>query len=338
MRRPTIIDVAKHAGVSWKTVSRVVNREPGVREETAARVEAAIAALSYRRNSAARSLGAERTFLIGIVTIAFSAQYSVALCRGAAEICRDRGYHLVVECLPPCDGDLIERFDHMLRSVDFQGVIVPPPLCNEPGVIRLLARYGVEAVLIDPSDHDTDFPFVDVDDAAGIRQLVTHAVEQGHRTFAMVDGPEKHCAAERRRDAFHEAVRRHGGRVVDHEPGSFTFDSGFAAGQRLFAKATEATFVFAANDDMAAGVIAAAGQAGLRVPDHVSIAGFDDSDVALLVWPPLTTLRQPIAAIAAAAVDMLTCPASERTIVRQPFDVTLVARGSTAQARMMDRR
>lgn len=332
MRRSTIIDVARHAGVSWKTVARVVNREPGVRADTIARVEASVAALAYRPNTAARALAAERTFLIGVLSAALSAHYSVAFSRGAAEICRQRGYHLVLEHIDLDDPDVAGQMERLLRTADLHGVIVPPPLCNDAALLDTLRRWRMAAVLIDPVNRDTGLPFVRIDDEAGIEQLVAHAVALGHRAFAIVEGPAEHRAATARRDAFDVAVTRHNGAIVRREPGAFTFTSGFAAGQRLFADGPRASFVFAANDDMAAGVIAAASQAGIRVPDQLSVAGFDDSDVAQLVWPPLTTLHQPIAEIAATAVDMLTRGPKEPALACAHFDVSLVIRGSTAPA------
>lgn len=332
MRRPTIIDVARHAGVSWKTVARVVNREPGVRADTVARVEASIAALAYRPNTAARALAAERTFLIGVLSAALSAHYSVAFSRGAAAICRQRGYHLVLEHIDLDDVDLASQVDRMLRTADLHGVIVPPPLCNNAALLETLTRWKVPAVLIDPVDRACGLPFVQVDDEAGIAALVAYAVALGHRTFAIVEGPPDHRAATARRTAFAAAVSRHGGVISQSEPGEFTFASGFAAGQRLFAHGPKASFVFATNDDMAAGVIAAAGQASIRVPDQLSVAGFDDSDVAQLVWPPLTTLRQPIEEIAATAVDMLTRDAKAAPLTWSGFGVELMIRGSTAGA------
>jgi LacI family transcriptional regulator len=175
-------------------------------------------------------------------------------------------------------------------------------------------------------------PFVQIDDEEGIEQLVAHAITLGHRRFAIVDGPLDHRAATARHAAFHAAVTRHGGSIIRSEQGGFTFASGFAAGQRLFADGARASFVFAANDDMAAGIVAAAGQAGIRVPEHLSVAGFDDSDVAQLTWPPLTTLRQPIGQIAATAVDMLTRSADASPLTRSSFRVELVIRGSTGDA------
>jgi LacI family transcriptional regulator len=332
MRRSTIVDVARHAGVSWKTVARVVNRESGVRAETVARVEASIAALAYRPNSAARSLAAERTFLIGILSAALSAHYNVALGRGAAEICRQRGYHLILEHIDLADQDFAGQLDRLLRTADLHGVIIPPPLCNDAAVREVLSRWNIPAVLIDPIDRQCGFPFVQIDDEVGVDQLVSHAIELGHRDFAIVTGPPDHRAATARRDAFHAAAKRHGAVVSQSEQGNFTFPSGFAAGQRLFGDGTSATFVFAANDDMAAGVIAAASQAGVRVPDQISVAGFDDSDLAQLIWPPLTTLRQPIDQIAAAAVDMLTRRSDEPSLTWAHFEVELMVRASTGTA------
>ncbi|SDF79604.1 transcriptional regulator, LacI family [Sphingomonas carotinifaciens] len=287
MRRPTIIDVVRHAGVSWKTVARVVNRESGVRSDTIVRVDAWIAALAYRPNTAARALAADRTYLIGVLSAALSAHYSVAFSYGAAELCLQRGHHLVLGRIDMDDPDVVGQMDRMLRTADLHGVIVPPPLCNNSALLDTLARWEMPAVLIDPIDQKCGLPLVQIDDEVGVEELVAYAVRLGHRTFAIVEGPPDHRASTTRSAAFHTAVARHGCSISRREHGAFTFYSGFAAGQRLLADGANASFVFATNDDMAAGVIAAAGQARVRVPEDLSVAGFDDSDVAQLTWPPL---------------------------------------------------
>ena len=142
-----------------------------------------------------------------------------------------------------------------------------------------------------------------------------------------------HRSAIRRRDAYLSALAAHGVGDVVCLPGDFTFASGFAAGKIIFAsQRDEPTFVFAANNDMAAGVMAAAGRAGRRIPNDVSVAGFDDSDVARQVWPPTTAVHQPIEAIGAAAVDILTRPTVSAGEAASAFPVSLTVRGSTGLA------
>ena len=333
MKNPTIIDVAKQAGVSWKTVSRVVNGEPNVRPATAERVRAAIADLAYRPNTAARSLAGERTFLIAALTASLSAHYSVALHRGASGLCRERGFHLALEELDSSDPAMLAQFERAVATASFDGAIVPPPLCNDPAVLAILERYGVRYVLLDPIHEASTVPTIVADDAVGVDAMVDYAAAQGHRRFAFVDGPAAHRASDVRRNAYHAAIMRHVGQCeILSAPGAFTFASGMKAGERLFDRHDRPTFVFAANDDMAVGVVAAAHRAGLATPGDVSVAGFDDSEAAQLVWPSLTTVRQPISDIAKAAVEILISRSSPPSAVKTRFGVDFIIRGSTGAA------
>lgn len=330
MKNSTIIDVAKQAGVSWKTVSRVVNGEPNVRPATADRVRAAIADLAYRPNTAARSLAGERTFLIAALTASLSAHYSVALHRGASGICRERGFHLALEELDSSDPAKLAQFERAVATGSFDGAIVPPPLCNDPAVLAILDRYGVRYVLLDPIDEVSAAPMIVADDAVGVDAMVQYAAELGHRRFAFVQGPAAHRASVVRRIAYYAAIAHHVGKCeVTCVPGAFTFASGMEAGERLFECRERPTFVFAANDDMAVGVVAAAHRAGLATPGDVSVAGFDDSEAAQLVWPSLTTVRQPISEIAKAAVEALIGKPSLPTVMKTLFNVDFIIRGST---------
>jgi LacI family transcriptional regulator len=329
MRKATIVDVAERAGVSWKTVARVVNNEPGIKAANVARVREAVAALGYRPNRAAKSLKSQKSYLIGLLTVAAGAHYLLPFSRGAAAICRERGYHLLLEHLELTDLDLPGLVDSILHSGAFHAMILPPPFCNDPEVVACVLRHGVRALLIDPIVHDPSVPHICVDDEPGVKALVAHAIESGHTRFALIEGDMRHRAALKRRDAYLTALAERGHENVLRIPGDFTFASGFSAGKLLFEQGVEPTFVFAANDDMAAGVMAAAVRAGRRIPDDVSVAGFDDSDVAQQVWPFLTTIHQPIASIGAAAVDILTRPVEEADRVANMFSVSLVVRGST---------
>lgn len=333
MRKATIIDVAEQAGVSWKTVARVVNDEPGVKAANIVRVREAISQLGYRPNKAARSLKSERSFLIGLLSVTMGAHYLLPFSRGAAPLCRSRGYHLLLEHLRWPDPDLLAMVDSILQNAAFHALILPPPLCNDAGVIDRIHRQGIRVLLLDPIARDGAHPFIDVDDEPGVVALVDHAVSLGHHRFAYVAGADGHRASIRRRSAYLAALTAHGRDDIVCLAGDFTFASGFAAGEALFGSDGAApTFVFAANDDMAAGVLAAAVRAGRRVPDDVSIAGFDDSDVTRQVWPPLTTIHQPIEAIGAAAIDILTRPPAEADRVLRRFPVSLTVRGSTGPA------
>lgn len=330
-KRATIIDVAERAGVSWKTVSRVVNREPNVREATAKRVQDAIDALDFQPNAAARSLAGTRSFLIGAITANPSPHYMIALHRGASEACRAHGYHLALEEVHLNDPDLATDFERNLLSARFDGVFISPPATDNPAILNLLDKHGVHYVRIDPATEPNRSDHIVADDESGVAALVQHLWSLGHRRFGLVNGPKGHRAAPVRQAAFLAEISRLGGHpdAVIQAEGTFLFGSGMDAGKLLLNRADRPTAIFAANDEMAAGVLAAAGDIGLRIPADVAVAGFDDSDLASLVWPPLTTIRQPIVEFSRIAVEMLINPRLEGPAQTIRLPVELVVRKST---------
>jgi LacI family transcriptional regulator len=332
-KRATIIDVAEVAGVSWKTVSRVINREPNVRTATAERVEAAIAKLGFQPNAAARSLAGTRSFLIGAITANPSPHYMIALHRGAAEACRSRGYHLALEEVHLDSPDLARDFERNLLSARFDGVFLSPPATDNVIILDLLDKHGIRYIRLDPATALDRSDRIIADDETGVAALARHFWSLGHRKFGLVNGPEEHRAAPVRREAFLAEIERLGGKAGDvaQAAGNFYFESGIEGGKALLALQDRPTAIFAANDEMAAGVVAAAGEIGIRVPDQLAVAGFDDSDVAGFVWPPLTTVRQPIVEYARIAVEMLIAPRpeGEPRVINLP--VELVVRKSSTR-------
>ncbi len=329
--RATIVDVAAVAGVSWKTVSRVVNGEENVRPATAARIRDAIAQLGYQPNAAARSLAGTRSFLIGAITANPSPHYMIALHRGASEACRSRGYHLALEEVRLGDPALAADFERNLMSARFDGVFISPPATDSRIILDLLDKHGIRYIRLDPATEVDRSDRIVADDESGVAALVRHFWDLGHRKFGLVNGPEAHRAAPVRRNAYLAEIARLGGDpdAVAQVTGTFLFESGIAGGATLLSRPDRPTAIFAANDEMAGGVVAAAGELGLRVPQDVAVAGFDDSDVAGYVWPPLTTIRQPILDYSRLAVEMLIAPRPEGAprVIRLP--VELVIRKST---------
>lgn len=333
-RRATIIDVAKRAGVSWKTVSRVVNREPNVRATTAKRVREAIEALGFQPNSAARSLAGTRSFLIGAISANPSPHYMIALHRGASEACRSRGYHLALEEVHLDDPDLAADFERNLMSARFDGVFISPPATDNQVILDLLDKHEVRYIRLDPATELDRSDRIIADDESGVAALVQHFWDLGHRRFGLVNGPEAHRAAPVRRAAFLAEIARLGGNpdAAAQADGTFLFESGIDAGKILLDRADRPTAIFAANDEMAAGVVAAAGELGLRVPADVAVAGFDDSDVAGFVWPPLTTIRQPICEFSRLAVEMLINPRPDGPPQVISLPVELIVRRSSQRS------
>lgn len=330
-RTATIIDVAERAGVSWKTVSRVMNGEANVKAETAARVTAAMAALDFHPNNAARALKSTRSYLLGAVSDNLSAHYYTALSRGGARACAAHGYHLALEEIDLADPGLLDEFERRLRRARFDGMFLPPPVGDHGPLLDLLDARGVPYVRLAPATDVARSDSVFADDASGVAALARHLWDLGHRRFGVVRGPAGHGASRARLDSFLAEIARLGGdpAAVALGQGDFSPDSGRLAGLELLRRADRPTAVFACNDEMAAGVIAAAGELGLRIPGDVAVAGFDDSTVADLVWPRLTTVRQPIEDLAAIAVEMLIERDAAGRPRRRICPVELVVRAST---------
>lgn len=304
---PTITDVAEKAGVSMKTVSRVMNQEAGVHSETREKVLKVVADLKYRPKLSARSLAGARSFLIGLLYYDPSAAFVGGVQQGATLRCREAGYHLVVESLHNDAPDLAQQVDRMVSALRPDGMILTPPLCDNRQVLKALRESGTQCVLVSPARNSKGLPSVRMDDKRAAEEITNLLISLGHERIAFIMGATDQAASTLRYHGFLRAMETHGV-AVDSElvvQGEFTFDSGVEAAHRLFSRRNRPSAIFASNDDMALGVLAAAQRLGLAVPGDLSIAGFDDSPAAGLVWPPLTTVRQPTYEMARVAVEML---------------------------------
>ncbi len=310
----TITDVAARADVSIKTVSRVMNNEPGVRADTRDAVLKVMAELNYRPKLSARSLAGARSFLIGLLYYDPSAAFVGGLQQGATLRCREAGYHLVVESLHDDAPDLAAQVDRMVSALRPDGMILTPPLCDNAHVLRALRASGTPGVLLSPRKDLGDMASVRMDDVHAAEEITSHLIGLGHTRIGFVKGPTSQAASALRHQGYLRALKKHG-LAADKAlvaAGAFTFDSGVDAARALLALPDRPTAVFASNDDMALGVLACAARAGLTIPRDLSIAGFDDSPASSLVWPPLTTVRQPMHEMARLAVEMLIAAQKEK--------------------------
>ena len=329
----TIIDVAKRAGVSIKTVSRVVNKEPTVHADTRARVLEAVEALNYRPQLSARSLAGARSFLIGLLYYDPSAAFVAGVQRGATLRCREAGRHLVVESVQESGDHVQAQLESMLAALRPDGMILTPPLSDDPAILETLRASRTPCVLISPGEGH-QMASVRMDDALAAEELTNLLISLGHTDIAFIEGDQS--ASDRRRAGYERALKAH--RIALDPalvvPGTFEFESGVEAARKLFAMRRPPTAIFAANDDMALGALTMAQRLGLAVPHDVAIVGFDDSQTATLVWPELTTVRQPLAEMAMAAVDMLLAGEARTDGGQAPVERVLqhevVVRGSTA--------
>ena len=328
----SIYDVAERAGVSIKTVSRVVNRQSNVSEETRQRVLEAVAAMAYRPNVFARGLASERSFLIGLLYDNPSASYIAALQLGVLSRCREEGYHLIVESLDAQNPNLGHQVHSLVTESALHGVILTSPLCDVPAAIEALKRARTPFVRIAPDKPLAGSSDVSIDARKAAYDMTAYLIGLGHRRIGFIKGHPGHGAANARFEGYRAALAQAGLPLIEElcVQGFFSYQSGMEAGERLLLLKKRPTAIFASNDDMAAAVLAASQRFNLKIPGQLSVAGFDDSLIAQIVWPRLTTCRQPIKEMAEAAVSMLIQRGREDGPFERRLRHELVVRESTA--------
>lgn len=328
-------DVARTAGVSMKSVSRVINREPNVSEKLRAKVQAAIERLGYVPDLAAQSLAGGRALAMAILFEQydndFISSYYPNLQAGATRACSEHRYHLLVETILPGRPDFVEVLNQILGTARVDGFILPPPYSDDTRVMDALDARGIRYARISPFDDLERAPYVAIDDRDAASEMTRHLWEIGHRRFGFVKGREGHPSADARRDGFVETLGGLGCHDFTEANGAFTFEGGIEAAAQLAAGPNPPTAIFASNDDSAAGVMAGLSQLGLKVPQDVSVAGFDDTWIARMVWPNLTTIRQPIVEMAyAAAKHIVGSNGKADPGPSTDLRTELIIRGSTA--------
>lgn len=336
----TVHDVAREAGVSSMTVSRVVNGTK-VREPLRLKVQAALEALNYVPNVAARNARSGTTRIGVLFSNPRSSNLGDFLMGAFSQSGRD-GSQLVIEPIAshPNAVDAVRRL--VDQGVD--GMILPPPLCDSLEALDILWRQKIPALSFATADPRSHSSAVLIDDFEGARAMTRHLLGLGHRDIAFVRGDVRHSPALRREEGFRSAMGEAGVSIDGNRllQGDFSYRSGLEAGRQLLdgSNGKLPTAVFASNDDMAAAITAIALGQGLRVPTDISIAGFDDTPIASLMWPPLTTVHQPIADMAATAVEIMgdmlrqrrTAAAAQPTIRHYVAPFEVVERGSTGPA------
>ena len=333
--RTRIEDVAAAAGVSMKTVSRVLNNEPNVREETRNRVIRTVEELQYKPNLSARSLAGQRSYVVALVYNNPSRNYLMEIQGGMLEACRSHHYNLV---LAPVESEKQRKaadIQGLFEYFEPDGVVLIPPLTDDPVVLGYLEQHEVPFACIAP-DQSQDRIGVMMDETAAVLDLMGGLVALGHRRIGHIKGPPAHGACRWRLAGYREALRKAGIAYQSElvTQGEFSFESGFKGANRLLDLADPPTAIFAANDDMAAGVIRAAGERGLAVPRDLSVCGFDDTPIARHIYPALTTVRQPTSDMGRLAtlqlLDRIRSPGAGRMV---RVEHTLLFRESTRPPR-----
>ncbi|WP_295691210.1 LacI family DNA-binding transcriptional regulator [uncultured Maricaulis sp.] len=339
-----MIDVAEKAGVSIKTVSRVLNNEPHVKDALRERVRAAAEDVGYVPSSPARALRSRRSYAIHMISHSHRSAYVNAIQFGAVQTCQERGYQLMVSLMEDLrdmpEADLVARFERLVEASKPDGLILVPPLSNDERLYHVLERFDVPVARVGPNNLPDARIIVKINERAAARELTAHLIALGHSRIAFVRGKEDQNATHERFAGYKEALDQ-SGLVLDEtlvHPGDFGFSTGLKAGDALFALADRPTAVFAANDDMAAGVLMAAHRLRLDVPGDVSVVGFDDSEIAEKMWPALTTVRQPLLAMGNEATRQLIDAAtqSDPALSGAPneyLDYEIIHRDSTGPVR-----
>ena len=332
-RPPTIRDIAREAGVSVATISRVLNRQPHVAPETRETVLRVVRERGFSRNPSARALSGARTGLVGVMLPRILPSYFAYLVSALTEALYERDSRAIL-CPTEDEHDrevgLLERLLH--GTTDGAVLILPAESSEE---LRALSEHGYPFVVLDPR-----WPLypgvvsVSAANTAGAIDATEHLLGLGHRRIAAITGPAGWCATEERLIGYRGALARAGvplDRTLEL-PGNFEIAGGYASAQQLLDGPLAPTAIFGFNDNLAIGALQAARSRGLRVPEDVSIVGFDDSEQAALVTPLLTSVRQPLSEMGRMAVSVLTRLIEDRAgeALRVELSTTLVVRSSTA--------
>ncbi|HEX6832307.1 MAG TPA: LacI family DNA-binding transcriptional regulator, partial [Rudaea sp.] len=324
---------------------RVINNEPAVLERTREKVLRAIEQLDYQPDMSARSLRSAQSFALGVVYDNPNPYYIISVQNGVLSVCRQSGFGLQIH---PCDSSspqLAEELIDLVRRSRLAGLVLAPPMSERMELIRFLAANDVKFVRIlsaaeDPQD---GYPCVYVDDRDAAYDITEHLIQLGHQRIGFLWGGESHRSSPERFKGYESALKDYGiainNKLIVH--GDYSFDDGFRGARKLLALKDRPTAIFGSNDEIAAGVLAAAKSSGLEVPFDLSIAGFEDSPFSKQSWPALTTAKQATEEIARHAALRLMAELGRDlpegmaalSTENKGFSPELVVRGSTAPVR-----
>jgi LacI family transcriptional regulator len=331
--RLTITDIANLAGVSKKTVSRVINQAPYVRQDTRARVEAIIAEHGYQPDPQARGLAFRRSFLVGMIHDNPNSQYIENIHLGILDALASRGYELVIR---PCDRrspTFLEDIRSFVERLRLFGVVLTPSVSEDDRLAKLLESVDCPYVRIACAPLDKSARLVLTRDAHGAAAAARRLAELGHRRIAYISGPPRFRSSHERGEGFVSGLAEYGLELEPDltVPGAYTYESGLARGRELLGRSSPPTAIVAGNDEMASGVYGAAHELGIRIPEDLSIIGFDDAPIASRMWPAMTSVRLPVRDMGRVAAEKLFAKPKEATKVSAgEFTPTLIERQSTA--------
>jgi LacI family transcriptional regulator len=331
----TITDIARLAGVSKKTVSRVINHSGLVKQETRDRILQIVEEHGYRPDPQARALALRRSHLIAFISNQPNPQYIVSMQSGILEAVAGTPYQIVIR---PCDRSsptLYSDIEELVTHQKLFGVILTPSISEDDELIGRLRQLKCPYVRIAAVSLDTPENMIETHDYVGAAEAARHIANLGHTRIAHIRGPDTFLSARERLRGFRVGLAEFGLSIEDRYllTGGYTFDSGVECGRQLIERDEPPTAVFCGNDEMAVGVYKAAHDAGVSIPDELSVVGFDDSPIATRIWPTLTSVRLPIEYMGRIAAQLLVSN-HDRMSMEPPTAASvmpsLVVRDSTA--------
>ncbi len=328
--RPTILDVAELAGVSYQTVSRVINNQPYVSDDARQRVQNAIDALGYRPNKVAMTLRSKLSKTIAIILYGSWFHGPVQVALNVEMAAKASGFDVILANVTETEEQVVQALQHVKDwSVDGVVMIIPALGINVEEIRRISAGIPVLYIESQPSPR---VPSISLDDTYGTQVVVEHLISLGHSQFCEISGPLNWYSAQLRHRACLETLKVHGIDQPIHIEGNWSTPGGYQATRRLLEQGNRFSAVIAANDSMALGAYRALHQAGLRVPDDVSVVGFDDILEAAYFTPPLTTVSHDYIQLGALGFEYLMrlMDDSETRIEQNLIRPKLIVRESTA--------
>ncbi|MNP05858.1 Catabolite control protein A [compost metagenome] len=292
---PTIKDVARKANVSIATVSRVINNLSGYSDKTKQKVNQTIQEMGYQPNAIARGLIKKRTQTIAVMFPSVSSYFSADILDGIEEYASEHNYSILV-CNTAEDGKRTMKYLQVLREKQVDGIVFSSAVLKEE-YYEVLQAMNIPVILVSSQVDFAPVPYVKVDDKQAAYDAVEYLITQGHREIAMISGAETDQMTGAPRIAgYKEALQKHGMAFKEHYLiyADFGFDDGCIAMEKLLKTAPEATAIFAASDEMAVAVLSVAAKHGLKVPEDISVIGYDNLKLAEMVVPPLTTVDQSL--------------------------------------------
>lgn len=335
--KATINDVAKQAGVSIKTVSRVMNNEPSVRQPTREKVMAVVEALNYQPNLAARNLAGSKAFSIAFIYDNPNAYYIIDMQNGILQACKKQGFELLIHPCSAKSSNLLEVVTNMIKHSRIAGLILTPPFSENPEFVKHLLTLDVDVVRIISGNEKPDdlAPCIMVNDFEASVSITQHLIDLGHKDIAFIAGEAEHKSTVERLKGYKQALADNNIEIDEQLiiQGTYSFESGVDGAKQLLTSVRKPSAIFSCNDEIAAGALFVSRLMGIAIPEALSITGFENSPFSRQTWPRLTTADQPTSEIAENAANLLIATSRKLSVnhITRNYTPQLVVRDSTSK-------